>query len=479
MDVEQNKQDWSATLEATLSPFVQRVIEDFGLAGVAIGIVKDGEPVYVQGFGVRNLDTQEPVTPCSLFHLASVSKPFVATAIMQLVEQGKLALDAPIVAYLPYFRLKDPRYKEITVQQMLSHVSGMPDTDDYGWYAPEDDDAALERYVHSLADAELIVAPGEQYAYSNAAFEVLGDVIAKVSGQTFEAYIKAHILDPLEMRDSTFLRSEVAPELAVTPHFAAPLRVLPGVYPYHRAHAPSSTLHSSVQELSRWAIANLSRGRLKETQILQPESYDLLWRAYVETGEASWGAAVGLSWFSGTYRDRRVIHHSGGDPGFESNIVLVPEANAAVIVLANSNTAPVGSLTNAALDVLFGLEPQLPKPSIVVPVGSVLAAEGSQAAIELYQQLSTQPESYDLRSWRFLDAVWGAIEVHRAEVVMPILQLWVTLQPDAAQAHETLGWAYKVQAERDLAIEHLRRALVLDAESDYAGKWLRQLSAGQ
>ncbi len=167
MDTEQSSQDLKAILEAKLQPFVQHVVESFGLAGLAIGIVKSGELVYTQGFGVRSLETREPVTPRSLFHMASVSKPFVATAIVQLVEQGKLALDAPVVTYLPYFRLKDPRSKEITVRQMLSHTAGMPDADDYHWYAPEDDEEALERYVRSLAGEELIAAPGEKYAYSN------------------------------------------------------------------------------------------------------------------------------------------------------------------------------------------------------------------------------------------------------------------------------------------------------------------------
>jgi CubicO group peptidase (beta-lactamase class C family) len=105
MDTAQSNQDLKAILEAKLQSFTQHVVASFGLAGLAIGIVKSGELVYTQGFGVRNLDTQEPVTPHSLFALASVSKPFVATAIVQLVEQGKMALDAPIVTYLPYFRL--------------------------------------------------------------------------------------------------------------------------------------------------------------------------------------------------------------------------------------------------------------------------------------------------------------------------------------------------------------------------------------
>jgi len=305
----------------------------------------------------------------------------------------------------------------------------------------------------------------------------LGDVIAKVSGQTFEAYLKAHILDPLEMHDSTFLRREVSPDLATTPHFGAPLKVLAGAYPYHRAHAPSSTLHSSVEEMSQWAIVTLNRGRFKGNHILQPESYNLLWQPYVQTGRKGWGEAVGLSWFLGSYRGRRVVHHGGSDPGFGSQLVMVPEEDAAVVVLANANTAAVECVTEAALEVLLGGAPQAPKPPITVPIGPTLAAEGPEAAIEQYQRLqSTQLDRYDARPARFLDTTWGAIEVHRAEAVMPLLKLWIALQPDAAEAYEMLGWAYLVQGEQEEAADNLHQALARDPEAWHAARLLQQLS---
>jgi CubicO group peptidase (beta-lactamase class C family) len=113
--------------------------------------------------------------------MPSISKPFVATAIMQLVEKGKIDLDAPVVTYLPYFKLDSEQYKVITIQHMLSHVSGMPDVMDYEWDKPQYDAGALERYVRSLAEEKTRRKPGENFAYSNMAFECLGNVIAKVS----------------------------------------------------------------------------------------------------------------------------------------------------------------------------------------------------------------------------------------------------------------------------------------------------------
>ena len=373
MDLKQNSRALTSVVEARVPPFVQGVVESFGVAGLAVGIVKGDELIYAQGFGVRSLETGEPVTPRSLFHLASISKPFVATALVQLVEAGKLELDAPVVAYLPYFSLNDERAPRITVQQMLSHVSGIPDPQEYDWHQPETDEGALERYVRSLASETLIAAPGEKHAYSNAAFEVLGDVIAKVSGQTFEDYVKTHILEPLEMHDSTFLLSEVSPALATTPHFGMPPTTLSDAYPYHRAHAPSSTLHSSVVDMSHWAIAHLHRGRFKDRQILQPSSYELLWHPYVRTGDEGWNEAVGLSWFFGTFRDRRVISHGGSDPGFNAEFVMVPDEAIAVIVMGNANNPAVWTVADGVLDIVFGLEPQAPKPPASVTLGSTLA----------------------------------------------------------------------------------------------------------
>ncbi len=119
--------------------------QSHNLPGLAIGIVTDAEIVYAKGFGVKNIDTQELISPTTIFHMASISKPFVATAIVQLVEKGQIQLDAPVLPHLPYFKLDDARYSSITVQQMPSHVSGMPDVEDYEWYNPQYDEGALER----------------------------------------------------------------------------------------------------------------------------------------------------------------------------------------------------------------------------------------------------------------------------------------------------------------------------------------------
>jgi CubicO group peptidase (beta-lactamase class C family) len=348
---------WGAAMDAAIARLesaIEGLLAEGRLAGFSVGIVRGGALVYARAFGVRSLETREPVTERSLFHLASVSKPFVATALVQLADRGALALAAPVVEYLPYFRLADERYPLLTIEQLLSHVSGMPDTDDYGWDRPEYDDGALERYVRSLTGERLIGDPGAQFAYSNMAYEVLGDVIAKVSGRSFEDYLRDHILRPLAMDRSTFLRAEVPPALAVTPHTGEGRLAVGAVYPYNRAHGPSSTLHSNPVEMGRWIVANLRRGELDGARILDAASYDLLWHP----AHATWrpDRQIGLSWFIDRHAGRRRISHDGEDDGFTSYCAIFPDDAAGVVWMTNRDTADEATLIPTGCDAALGIE---------------------------------------------------------------------------------------------------------------------------
>src|SRR5262249_37963968 len=153
-----------------LGPSLAKIVREEKIPGLAVGIVEGGKLVYSRAFGALKLgDPATPVTADTPFHMASITKPFVATAVMQLVEQAQVDLDARVTRYLPYFRLKDPRSESITVRQMLTHTSGMPDVEDYQWDKPEEDEGALERYVRSLSDKELRWQPGSRFVYGNMA----------------------------------------------------------------------------------------------------------------------------------------------------------------------------------------------------------------------------------------------------------------------------------------------------------------------
>ena len=181
-----------------IDTYLTETVDRLRIPGLAIAVTRNDSVLYSSAFGYTNINTKRPMKPEHVFHWASVSKTFVATAILQLVEKGKIDLDEKLITYLPYFKQKDPDYKNITIRQMLNHTSGIGDVDDYGWDNPQYDSGALERFVRSTANDDMRFPPGKDMAYSNTAYEALGDVIAKVSGTSFETYIRKNILEPLE-----------------------------------------------------------------------------------------------------------------------------------------------------------------------------------------------------------------------------------------------------------------------------------------
>ncbi len=476
-------------------PLVETFLSSHEAAGLAVAVVRE-EDVVARGFGVRDVDTGEPVTPETMFHLASVSKPFVATAIVSLATargsaRPVLDLDAPITGWVPEFTLADGRATEVTARGLLSHSSGLPDVAEYGWHDPQLGADALSEFASGLSGWRLQSEPGSTFSYSNAGFELLGLLLARAMGTTFEDAVRQQVLAPLGMRNSTFLRAEVPRHLAASPHVGMPLVVPHDSYPYTRRHAPSSSLHSNLVEMCRWMVAHIEPAGVAGRDFDDPRArlhaglLDLLWQPVVSVGRPPWDEAAALGWAVGSYRGHRTLSHSGADPGFGSRLVLVPERRVGVVALANSNTVPTTSIAAAALDVVLTDFPQpvnsdaTPEtlgqgvaalrgrlPPIVGPVAAILRASGPDAAEAAFHRLATrEPAEFDLGDEGFTGAVWGAIELHRTDLVWPLLRLWTVLRPDSTDAWAMTGWAHQIAGQVDLARRFLTRALDLDPEN--------------
>lgn len=448
------------------------------IPGLAVGVVYDNEVIYAKGFGVKNAETKEPINENSLFHMASVSKTFVAIGIMQLVEQGKIQLDSYLIEYLPYFELKDERYKKITIRQMLNHISGMPDVDDYEWNKPQYDEGALERYVRSVKDDSLMWEPGEKFAYSNIAFEILGDVIAKISGISFEDYMKKNILDVLKMKESNFLKSLVSKELIATPHV---LDVTNGykvseVFPYNRAHGPSSTLCSNVVEMCNYAIANINEGNFKETKVLETQSYSELWREQAVTGWGGYAEGIGLAWFLGEYKGVKAKSHSGGDTGFRSNLVLFPEIGAAVVMMINSDYVALNNMCFNIMDIVLGHEGEGIKESIAQHMLKTMVNNNSEIAVRKYYDIKENSiEKYFVSEGEFNSLAYGLLQEKRIKEAIELLKISVIVLPESSNLYDSLGEIYLTNGDKGLALESYRKSVELNPNNISGKKVLEKL----
>jgi CubicO group peptidase (beta-lactamase class C family) len=452
-------------IDELLRSSMERFMGDNSIPGIALGIVLDGKLAYTKGFGVKNIEKNDRIADTSMFHSASISKTFVAVSLIQLQESGLIDINKAVIEYLPYLKLKDERFKKITVKQMMSHLSGMPDVYDYEWEEPQYEEDALEKYVRSIYDIELLWGPGEGYSYSNLAYEMLGDVIAKASGMSFESYVTQNILQPLGMKHSSFLIKEIEPDMMTSPHIlnmegGYKTEVNP-YYPYNRIHGPSSTLWSNAAELCRYAIANLNRGSLESFNLLKKESYDMMWKSYAETNRA--GTSIGLSWFMKNYKDVELIFHTGGDTGYTSNLVLIPEKNAALVFYCNCDYINLLMVTEHILDIMLGYEVEQLKNSAAPEIARILIEKGIEAAKMRFEEIrNMNKKDYYISEGEFNSMAYKLLGISRVEDAIAILTMAITELPKAANLYDSLGEMYLKNGDSELSINSYKKALQLD-----------------
>jgi CubicO group peptidase (beta-lactamase class C family) len=341
-------------LDATL----EGVVQSFSIPGLAVGIVENGEPAYVRAFGVRDVDTGEPVTVHTLFHIASITKTFTATAVMQLVEQNRLALAAPIARYVPAFA-----DSPVTVTQLLTHSAGL---EDISHRSANDDAAAVAGYVSTLAKREPSYEPGQGWGYTDAAFNVLGAVIESAAGVDYASYMQTQVLAKAAMSESTFSIPPANGNVA-WPHTGKVFVQRASSYPWDRAHLPSAGLNASITDMTRWAALHLKH----DPALLSPTSYAAMFKHHRDT---TWdGMAMGLGWQLERRGDGWLPRHAGQEHGFSALITLYPEQQRAIVILSNGETTPRGEIRHLIESVLAGGSFATPRPPLLLRSGFQLA----------------------------------------------------------------------------------------------------------
>ena len=384
---------------------------------------------------------------------------------------------------LHYVGLADERYRQITLRQALSHTSGMPDMDESEYDAlvsqPEADEGAAERYVRGLARRKLIAAPGQRFSYSNIAYNVLGDLIAKVSGQSFEDYMKEHVLGPAGMPASTFFYPEVDQSRLAVPHLRAPgLRVNP-LYPYHRADAPASFLHSSLTEMCHWGSASLARGTYAGRRFLSAAAYEQMWTPVAPRGYPPFYEDGGLGWTLGHYAGVKTVSHGGMGFGWADFFILLPEIQRGAVLLCNAESSARDRLVEEVVRVMLEREPRVGAVSWVVPLSQALQEGGIQAAEACYAQIrARQDEAVYLDPEDLLGLAYQLAAVREIDLAIAVLGLNLRAFPEQVDSRVYLArlWIHKGQRAR--AEECLRVALALQPGSVSVADLLATLTEG-
>ncbi len=353
---------------ARIEKKVRELMEEGDIPGLSLVIVK-GDQVYTRGFGYADVEKETPVTPDTLFELASTSKAFTALAVLHLEKEGLLNLDAPVSKYLSWFYVNYNGEKHpITLRQLLHHTSGIP-TRTITLIPPDNAEDALEQTVRKLVGFELENKPGTQYEYATINYDILGAVIESVSGMSYEEYMEKNIFAPLGL-NHTFVGRIPDNALMAAGYKIGFFAAREYDAPVYRGNNPAGYIVSNARDMSRWLQLQIGLEETPFTPLMQ-ESYKP--DHTVPISRLTLGA-YGMGWFS-YMTGTDMVDHGGLNPNYTAYISLSPKEKTGVAVMANSNSTSTPFIGNYVMSVARGLEePTLNIPDDAVDKGSAVIA---------------------------------------------------------------------------------------------------------
>jgi CubicO group peptidase (beta-lactamase class C family) len=318
---------------------IKHLVDTTKVASLSVAVAKDGRIIWEEGFGYADIEHKLPPTPETMYSLASISKPFTATGFMKLVEQGKINLDHPVNDYLGAGKLTGlaADASQATVRRLLSHTAGLPlhyhfYYEDRGGDPKLTMDQAISRY------GIIVYPPGAVWEYSNLGYGIVDHIIARVSGTSYEDFLRTQVFEPLGLRHTTISTGVGLKNAAVrydTAHVA--------VIPYDFDHRGGSAVYASAHDLVRFGMFHLKDHLKDQKPILADSTITLMHQPAsgntVLGGSFTATTAYGLGWLVGTEHGIQKVWHTGGMPGVSTTLSLFPTADLAIVVLANQRSA--------------------------------------------------------------------------------------------------------------------------------------------
>ena len=396
-----------------LDAYIADAVVKFDQPGLAVGIVKDGQLIWSNGYGKLDLAKPGPVTPNTLFYCASISKAFTAAAVGLLVDDGKLAWDDPVRKHMPEFATPLPYVTEqFLVKDLLCHRSGWITFDgDLLWYGTGyTQQEILARHAH-----EPMTLPfRDEFGYSNLMYIAAAQLIERVSGMTWDRFLTTRIFQPLGMDRSRVETADLVGMSDVAlPHVrkgqdpGAQQKSMP-YQPLQGADGACGVI-SSVNDLAKWDAMWADEGKAGGKAFLQPATYTMITSGHL----AMHGEMAGLGWFVGEDRGHTVITHSGGMPGFVLNHAVVPDMDLAIIALGNGESSAVFAVTNKILDLYIGDGTLDPVANMLPRLAKRKEREAARVAARVSAQVKgTKPSAQPAQlQGTYLDKVYGEATV--------------------------------------------------------------------
>ena len=454
----------ASTVEQGVAAFLQSEMQERQIPGLQIAVIHHGKVVLARNFGLASLQYGVPVVDASLFSINSATKAFTGVAIMQLVQQGKVELDAPISRYLPGL---PQAWQAVTVTQLLNHTSGLPDvlnqvTGKLVGPQPDDNDAAWKAVQALPMDFQ----PGQRYRYNQTNYVLLAQLIERQSGLAFVEFIRRGQFDVAGMANSGFGDAKDVVRNKTSSYFLAGKDYRNVIEDFPVFMRAGAGINSNTGELARWLIA-LQSGRL-----LAPASVERLWQL------SSLNDGKPAPWALGWPAIRREGHRAvAGIGGGRSAFYVYPNDDLAIIILTNlAGGQPEQLIDTVAGFYLPALRQELGGAHALYLLRQTIGMGGfddmAQRLASIRQQHALPaPDENDLNAWGY-----RLLRRQQASDAIAVFKLAVSLYPESANGHDSLAEAGEAAGDTALAVTHYRRSVALDPGNQHALERLKSLA---
>lgn len=418
-------------------------------------VADNGVVIYKKGFGYANMEWDIPNQPDTKFRLASVSKQFTSMLILQLVAEGKIDLKVPIATYLPDYPKKNAAV--ITVHHLLSHTSGTPSYTSFDNYRDiMRNPISVDELIQLFADSTLEFTPGERFSYSNSGYALLGKIIEKVSGKTYEEMAKERIFTPLGMTNSGYDSNDPVIKNRAAGYFKRGNAFVNANYIDMSVPYAAGALYSTVEDLFLWDQA------LYTDKLLPKEYLDLLFKEHI----AAWDSFYGYGWEigkipAGNSNDfLATIGHGGGINGFNTQITRFPESKSSVILLNNTSGAPLYKMIVAIAGILNDKTYDFPQFSISDSLIKIIEKDGFDAGLLFYKEAKTSNDFY-LDEDELNLAGYDFLVNKKTDLALAIFKLNVEEFPNSFNVYDSYGEVLLTLGDTAQAIENYTKSVKL------------------
>lgn len=420
--------------------------------------------LYEKGFGYANLEWEIPNTPNTKFKLSSISKQFTAMAVIILVEEGKIELDAPVSDYLSDYR-KDIGSR-ITVRELLNHTSGLPRTVTLPVNKNNDRMCNWDELCASINKLDLVYEPGTVFSYSNIGYILLSMIVESASGIDFIKFLDERIFAPLGMTDTRF-----AAYHEVIKNHAEGYAKLEGKYERVCYTDPAAVrgaggLYSTVRDLYKWDQAIYNHTLISETNT------ELM---FTSSKLSNYGFGWSILYYYVEGDKRKIVKHEGGGAGSTTIISRFPKDKIFIVLLSNMRHSQVSALENQIFMILMNWDPKFPAKPIDDDLQKVVFTEGLQKALSFYREARKNPDLKIPTGGSLNRLAYQYLISGKVKKAIKIFELYKALYPSSSYAHDGYAEALLISGKREKAILNYRKALELNLNNTTAIRMLRQL----